>query len=162
MLRIVKIVLAATVAAFGFICGIFDLIHWRATVETVGMVTSMTGWPGGASSWQAVSSAPLSWLGAVWIIAGDLVAAVLCAASVARMWSARNGAGAEFAAGKRLALAGCGILAIMLFGGFTVLAETWFELYRSDAMRVPVLDTAYRYLGSVLLIALFIAAREPD
>jgi len=31
------------------------------------------------------------------------------------MWSARNATGAEFAAAKKLALAGCGILAIMLF-----------------------------------------------
>jgi predicted small integral membrane protein len=101
-------------------------------------------------------------LGAVWIIAGDLAAAVLCTASVARMWSARNATGAEFAAAKKLALAGCGILAIMLFGGFIVLAEAWFELYRSDALRGPVLDTAYRYLGSVVLIALFIANKEPE
>jgi predicted small integral membrane protein len=50
----------------------------------------------------------------------------------------------------------------MLFGGFIVLAEAWFELYRSDALRGPVLDTAYRYLGSVLLIALFIANKEPE
>ena len=146
MLRIVKIVLTAAVAAFGFISGIFDLLNWSNTVGTVGMVTSMAGWQGGASSWQA----------------GDLWAAMLCTASVARMWSARNATSTEFAAAKKLALAGCGILAIMLFGGFTVIAETWFELWRSDVMRVPVLDTVYRYLGSILLIALFIASNEPE
>src|ERR1700691_4509236 len=128
MLRIVKIVLTAAVATFGFMSGIYDLINWSNTVRTVGMVTSMSSWPGGASSWQAVSSAPLSWLGAVWIIAGDLGAAVLCAAGVARMWRARNATNAEFAPAKKLALAGCGILVIMLLGGFNVLAETWFEL----------------------------------
>ena len=41
----------------------------------------------------------------------------------------------------------------MLFGGFNVLAEDWFQLWPSDAMRGPVLDTVYRYLGSILLIA---------
>jgi predicted small integral membrane protein len=162
MLRIVKIVLIATVGAFGFISGIYDLMNWSTTVGTVGMVTSMSGWQGGNSSWQAVSSAPLSWLGAIWIIAGDLAAAVLCSMSVTRMWRARKATGAEFAAAKKLALAGCGIFAIMLFGGFTVLAEAWFELWRSDAMRGPVLDTAYRYLGSILLIALFVGSREPE
>jgi predicted small integral membrane protein len=162
MLRVVKIVLAAAVAAFGFISGIFDLINWRATVGAVGMVTSMSSWQGGASSWQAIGSAPLNWLGAVWIIAGDLAAAVLCAAGVARMWSARDSSATDFAAAKKLALVGCGILAIMLFGGFIVLAEAWFGLWRSDAMRGPVLDTAYRYLGSILLIALFIGSKEPE
>lgn len=29
-------------------------------------------------------------------------------------------------------------------------------------MRGPVLDTAYRYSGSILLITLFIASKEPD
>lgn len=162
MLRIVKIVLVATVAVFGAISGIFDLINWGSTVAYVGMVTSMATWQGGAASWKAVGSAPLSWLGAVWIIGGDLAAAVLCAASVARMWRARNASAGEFASAKKLALAGCGLLAIMLFGGFNVLAETWFELWRSDAMRGPVLDTAYRYLGSILLIALFVASKEPE
>jgi predicted small integral membrane protein len=162
MLRIVKIALTAAVAAFGLISGIFDLVHWSQTVGAVGMVTSMTSWQGGASSWQAVNSAPLSWLGAVWIIAGDLGAAALCATGVARMWGARHASGAQFAAARIWALTGCGVLAIMLFGGFTVLAEGFFELWRSDAMRGSVLDTAFRYLGSVLLIALFIASKEPE
>jgi hypothetical protein len=42
----------------------------------------------------------------------------------------------------------------MLFGGFIVIADSRFELWRSDGMRGPVLDSAYRYLGSILLIAL--------
>jgi predicted small integral membrane protein len=82
--------------------------------------------------------------------------------AVVRMWSARNASGAEFAAAKNLALAGCGIFAIMLFGGFTVVAEGWFELWRSNAMGGLVLNTPYRYLGSILLIELFIASKEPE
>ncbi len=162
MLRIVKIVLVAAVAIFGLLSGIFDLINWRSTVQYVGMVTSMTSWQGGAASWKALGSAPLSWLGALWIIGGDLAAAVLCGASVARMWRARTAGDGEFSSAKKLALAGCGVLAIMLFGGFNVLAEIWFELWRSDAMRGPVLDTVDRYLGSILLIALFVASKEPE
>lgn len=78
------------------------------------------------------------------------------------MWSARNTSGAQFFAAKNLALAGCGIFAIMLFGGFTVVAEGWFELWRSNVMGGLVLNTAYRYLGSILLIAPFIASKEPE
>jgi predicted small integral membrane protein len=162
MLRIVKILMTAIVAVFGLLSGIFDLLNWSHTVAAVAMVTSMSTLQGGASSWQAVDSAPVNWLGAAWIIGGDLTAALLCAVSVARMWRTRNSVGAEFAAAKKLGLAGCGILAIMLFGGFIVLAEVWFQLYRSDVMRGPVLDTAYRYLGSILLIALFIGSKEPE
>jgi hypothetical protein len=66
------------------------------------------------------------------------------------------------AAAKKLARAGCGIFAIMLFGGFIVLAEACCELWRSDALRGAVLDTAYRYLGSIMLIAPFIPSKEPE
>jgi len=162
IVRIVKIVLAGAVAVFGFLGGIFDLINWSSTVDSVTAVTSMTSWQGGAASWKAVSSTPLSWLGAVWIVSGYLTAAALCTVSVSRMWSARSASGAEFVAAKNLALAGCGSFAIMLFGGFTVIAEDWFELWRSNTMGGLVLNTAYRYLGSILLIALFIAIKEPE
>ena len=162
MLRIIKIFLAAAVSAFGFVSGIFDIFHWSDTVAAVALVTSMSTWDGGASSWQAVSNIPLNWLGAAWIVILDLSYAVLCAMGVAQMWSARNAISAQFAAAKTLALAGCGLAALMLFGGFFVVAETFFELWRSDAMRGPVLDSAFRYLGSILLIALFISSAEPE
>ncbi len=162
MLRIVKIVLGVAVAAFGLISGIFDLINWHSTAASVGAVTSLIGVQGGAASWKAISSAPLSWLGALWIIAGDLTAAVLCTIGVACMWRARNASAAEFSTAKRLVLSGCGVFAIMLFGGFTVVAESWFELWRSDAMRDAVLGAAFRYLCSILLIALFVASAESE
>jgi len=162
MLRIIKILLAAAVGAFGFVSGIFDIFYWDNTVAAVAMVTSMSSWDGGVSSWQSVNSAPLNWFGAAWIVALDLGYAMLCAIGVMRMWSARNACSAQFGVAKTLALAGCGLAAIMLFGGFFVGAETFFELWRSDAMRGPVLDTAFRYLGSVLLIALFISSAEPE
>jgi len=160
--RIIKMILVAAVAAFGFLGGVFDLINWPSTVGSVTAVTSMSSWEGGAASWKAVSSTPLSWLGAVWIVGGYLTAAALCFVSVARMWSARNASGTEFVAAKALALAGCGVFAVMLFVGFTVVAEGWFELWRSNALGGLVLNTAYRYLGSILLIALFIAGKDPE
>jgi hypothetical protein len=46
MVRIVTIVLAGAVAAFGFLGGIFDLINWPSTVGSVTAITSMTSWPG--------------------------------------------------------------------------------------------------------------------
>ena len=104
----------------------------------------------------------MSWLGAVWIVVGYLTAAALCTVGVARMWSARNASGAEFVVAKSLTLAGCGIFAIMLFGGFTVIAEGWFELWRSNSLGGLVLNTDYRYLGSILLVALFIASKERE
>lgn len=51
-------------------------------------------------------------------------------------------------------------MVIMLFGGFIVIAETWFELWRSEVMRDPVLGSAFRYAALMLLIALFVANKD--
>nr|MDA3933179.1 DUF2165 family protein [Gammaproteobacteria bacterium] len=59
-----------------------------------------------------------------------------------------------------IALTGCMIAVIMLFGGFIVIAESWFELWRSDVMRGPVLESAFRYGGMIMLIALFVATKD--
>lgn len=57
-------------------------------------------------------------------------------------------------------MTGCAIAVTMLLGGFIVIAETWFELWRSDVMRGPVLGSAFRYAGLITLIALFVATRD--
>jgi predicted small integral membrane protein len=48
----------------------------------------------------------------------------------------------------------------MLFGGFIVVAEGWFELWRSAAMRAEVLDAAFRYGGMIALIGLLVATGD--
>jgi hypothetical protein len=48
----------------------------------------------------------------------------------------------------------------MLFAGFIMIAETWFELWRSPAMLDPVLGSAFHYCGAIGVIALFVGARE--
>jgi predicted small integral membrane protein len=88
-----------------------------------------------------------------------LSAGILCVVGAGRMWQSRNGSVADFSAAKGVALAGCGIAVIMLFGGFIVIAESWFELWRSEAMGA-VLSAAVRYGSMIALIAIFVAV--PD
>ncbi len=49
---------------------------------------------------------------------------------------------------------------IMLFGGFIVIGETWFEMWRSDVLRDLSLQSAFRYGGMITLIALFVGSLE--
>ena len=76
------------------------------------------------------------------------------------MWISRHEDSTTFSASKKLALTGCAVALVMLFGGFIVIAESWFELWRSDAMRGPVLDSAFRYAGSIALIAIFVGLKD--
>ena len=159
MLRIVKIGLIITVVLWGFFGALGNVLHWDETLGSVAAVTSMVTFEGGAESWQATSNPLVLWLGALFIMLSKLSAGILCTVGAGRMWQSRNGSLADFSAAKRIALAGCGIAVIMLFGGFIVIAESWFELWRSESMGA-VLSAAVRYGSMIALIAIFVSA--PD
>ena len=160
MLRVVKIALISGVALWGFIGALFNLIDWDGTIGAVTAATSMSTFEGGTESWKATSSTAVIWIGALFIMLSKLSAALLCTKGALDMWQARSGDAAHFAIAKEFALVGCGIATIMLFGGFIVIAESWFELWRSDVLRGPVLDSAFRYAAMITLIALFVATKD--
>ena len=156
MIRIVKIGLIVTVVLWGFFGALGNILHWDETRGAVAAVTSMVSFEGGAESWRATSNPAVIWLGALFIMLSKLTAAILCTIGASRMWASRNGSAADFSAAKGVALAGCGIAVIMLFGGFIVIAESWFELWRSESMSA-VLTAAFRYAGMIALIGIFVA-----
>jgi predicted small integral membrane protein len=156
MLRKIKVLLIITVALWGFIGAFGNLHDWSGTIAAVGAVTSMTTFDGGSTSWQATSSPIVIWVGAIFIMLSKLATGILCSIGAWKMWNSNNNNISEFLAAKKIALAGCAIAVIMLFGGFIVIAESWFELWRSDVMRGPVLGSAFRYGSMILLISLFV------
>lgn len=158
MLRIVKIMLVSSVVVWGLVGGVFNILHWSETTGSVGAVTSMSTWNSETAHWQATSSPILLWLGATFIMSSKLIATGLCGAGAVRMWQARKADAPAFAAAKTLAIAGCGVAMFMLFFGFIVIAESWYELWRSEVMLAPVLGSAFRYGAMITLIALFVSA----
>lgn len=160
MLRTAKVLLIATVALWGFIGAFGNITDWSGTIAAVGAVTSKVTFDGGATSWQATSSPVVILIGALFIMLSKVAAGVMCTIGAQRMWRARTGDALEYAAAKEIALTGCMIAVIMLFGGFIVIAESWFELWRSDVMRGQVLESAFRYGGMIMLIALFVATKD--
>ena len=160
MLRIIKVLLILAVASWGFIAALQNLLDWQGTLGAIGAATSMATFEGGVDSWQATSNSLVIWLGAAFIILSKLASGGLCLAGSAQMWRARQASTIEFQRSKDLALGGCAISILMLFGGFIVIAETGSELWRSDVLRGPVLDSAFRYGGMIALIALFVSS--PD
>jgi len=51
---------------------------------------------------------------------------------------------------------------IMLFGGFIVIGESWFELWRSETLLRTALSDAFRYAGMIALIGIFVAMPDED
>lgn len=160
MLRMLKILLVLSVAAWGLIGGFMNILHWPETTGSVAAVTTMATFDGGAESWRATSNPIVILLGALFIATSKLTGGALCVYGTIKMVAARASSGAAFAHAKEAALAGCAVIVFMLFGGFIVIAEGWFDLWRSDAMRDPVLGSAFRYCAIIALIALFVASSE--
>ena len=160
MIRTVKTGLIITVALWGFIGALGNILDWNQTLGAVAAVTSMASFEGGAESWQATTNPVIVWLGALFIMLSKLTTGVLCAVGAGRMWQSRRGAVADFKAAKAIGLAGCGIAVIMLFGGFLVIAESWFELWRSEGTIRLALSDAFRYAGMIALIAIFVATTD--
>lgn len=160
MLKRVKSVLIFTVALWGFI-GVFgNLIDWSGTLRSVDLATSMSTVNGGDEAWQATSNPFVIWTGAIFIALSKFATGALCTFGAIGMWRAHNIDSKAYDSAKEIALVGCCIAIIMLFGGFIVVAAGWFDLYRSATLRDPVLQTAFQYAGMIGLIAIFVSLTD--
>lgn len=149
-----------TVALWGFVGAIHNLVDWDGTLGAIGAATSMVLIPEGADSWQATSNPIVIWTGSLFILLSKLATGMLCSIGAVGMWRANGSDNGAYCKAKNVALSGCAVAIIMLFGGFIVVAESWFELWRAESMLAPVLQSAFRYGGMIGLIALFVASKE--
>jgi predicted small integral membrane protein len=160
VLRKAKSIMILTVALWGFIGAFHNVLDWSGTIGAVSAATSMSTIPEGAESWQATDSMLVIWIGALFIVASKLATGTLCGIGAFRMWKAQSSDLEAYKAAREIALTGCAIAMIMLFGGFVVIAESWFELWRSESMIGLVLQSAFRYGGMITLIGLFVASND--
>jgi len=160
MLKKAKSVMVLTVALWGFIGALNNVVDWSGTLRAVGAVTSMATFDGGSESWQATSNSLLIWIGALFILGSKLATGTLCTLGATGMWRAKGSSGEAYRAAKSIALTGCAVAITMLFLGFIVIAESWFELWRSETMLGPVLQSSFRYGGMIGLIAIFVASQD--
>ena len=160
MLRITKILLILSIAIWALLGALGNVVDWGGTTSAVEAATSMSTFDPVPASGRATSNPTVILLGALFITLLKIVTGTSCLLGVWKMWSARAADAATFAKAKTYALTGCGVAMFMLFAGWIVIAETWFELWRSPAMLAPVLGSAFRYCGTIGVIALFVGARE--
>ena len=160
MLKKAKSILVLTVALWGLFGALHNLMDWSGTLGAVGAVTSMVTFEGGSESWQATSQPWLIWLGALFIVTSKTAAGALCLVGSIGMWRSDESDLVAYKSAKKYALTGCAVAMIMLFGGFIVIAESWFELWRSETMLGPVLQSAFRYGAMITLIGLFVASKD--
>jgi len=160
LLRIIKILLILSIAAWALVGALGNLVDWAGTMGAVEAATSMSTFDSAPTSGRATTNGAVILLGALFIVLLKLTTGGLCLFGAWQMWGARGGDVVDFSKAKSLALGGCGVAMFMLFAGWIVIAETWFEMWRSPAMLEPVLGSAFRYCGMIGVMALFVGARE--
>lgn len=160
MLRKAKSIMILTVALWGFVGAFHNVIDWEGTIGAISAATSMATIAGGIDSWQATDNVLVIWLGAFFIVASKLTTGALCGVGAMGMWRAEVSDSSAYNAAKDIALTGCAVAMIMLFGGFVVIAESWFELWRSESMLGPVLQSAFRYGAMITLIGIFVSSND--
>lgn len=159
MVRDVKIGLVLLIALWGLIGAAGNLAHWDLVLGQVSSVTAMPMLPEDAAPPWRTQSPLVAWLGACLILGGKIAALMFCGWGAVAMARQRRAASDDFQHAKRWALVGAALAVAMLFGGFIVIAESLFVMFRHPSA-APAGEAAFRYGGFIALIMIFVAQRD--
>ena len=150
--------LVASVAAWALLSGTVNLLDYEGGKAAVAQAMSMSLATGATATWRAIENPLLINLGYIFIWTIKYIAGALCAVSAANLWKNRNSS--SFNDSKELGLCGIGLAMFMLFFGFIVLSDTYFELWRDAGFGNAVTTKSLLYFSYIGIIGLFIA--QPD
>jgi predicted small integral membrane protein len=156
-MRVTKIVLIVLVGVWGLLGGIGNLVNYaggHAAVVAVMARDEVPFAPGGP--FVAITQPALTHLGYAVIWVGKLASALACLWGALRLWGVRSAPAVQFNATKTVALAGCGIALLMLFGGFVVVGGSYFGMWSTARGQLST-TVASQYITSIGIIALFVA-----
>lgn len=131
-MRMLKIVLAGLIGLWWVVGGLINLEFYGRGLGLVSNVLAMQGTFEGAESWRAMTNPIFAFIGLAWIVVGKLWGGTVAGLGACRMYGARAGDAAAFNAAARQAAVGCGIILVMLVGGFLFVANTWFMGWQSE------------------------------
>lgn len=161
MVRLVKILLIVLVALWGLIGAAGNFSHINIAYAAVESVTLMPTFPADAAPPWRTASPIVVWAGVALLVAGKLGAAVFCSIGAASMVRQRCANAETFQHAKRYALLGCALAVAMLFGGFVVIGETLYAMFRHPE-HVQAGAAAFRYGGFIALIMIFVGQSDRD
>lgn len=160
LLRLVKAGLLGQVALFALLVGYDNLVDYQANYAFVQHVLSMDSLPADMPLLSRAIHDPLLYrLGYALIIAGELLAGLLCGIGSLRLLAACRAPAATFRAAKAFGLLGlfCGFS--LWFFGFMVLGAEWFQMWQSATWNGQ--EGAFRFIVCLALVLLFLMQEEP-
>jgi predicted small integral membrane protein len=153
--RLAKIVLSLTLAAFALVVAYDNLIDYGSNFAFVQHVLSMdTTFPGNALLDRAIAR-PWMWhAGYVVIIAGEALTGVLLLAGSVVLWRARHRSSGMFQAAKSWVVAGCTVGFVVWFFGFMVVGGEWFAMWQSKVWNGQ--EGAFRFYMAIIGVLVFV------
>jgi len=157
MIRWMKIILTAFVAAFCLLYALQNIVNLGQAYGFVAAMVSMEGheaYP--AHIGPAVQAPFLIWTMLWIIIIAELTAGALAARGAWDLFRARHDDSAQFHAAKRFAVLGAGLGVILWFGVFGAIGGAYFQMWQTELGVGPLRDASFfaLQLGVVMLILL--------
>ena len=134
MIRIIKILMAASVALFCLMYALQNVWNLEAASWFVSYTTGMEGHENYPSHFgPAITSSALHGIMLWIIIALEVTAGALAAKGAFDLFKARNGSADDFNGAKTYAIAGCGVGILVWFGLFSAIAGAYFQIWQTEA-----------------------------
>ena len=159
-IRLAKIALTAGAGLLFLIVGLDNCLDYSTNFDVVKHILAMDMIPPGPLSWRAITATWFHHLAYLGIILVEIAAGVATLAGAARLWRARAASAHDFNREKALAVASLASVVGLYFVGFTTIGGEWFQMWRAGAYNMQ--EPAFRFIGSVGLILLFLNQRDED
>ena len=154
--RYLKIALTLSVALLALFYVANNFANWTAATGAVGYVLGQQdhqAYP--AAIVPAISSTAAHAAVTAIICASELAAAVVALIGAWRLWRARNGDTASFAAAKRMAVLGAGLAALVWFFLFAVFGGALYQMWQTEVGNAS-LEGAWQFSGLSFLTLIYL------
>jgi predicted small integral membrane protein len=160
-LRLTKILLTASLAAFAFIVAYDNMVDYAANYEFVRHVLSMdTTYTTNTLRTRAITS-PALWNGAyIVIIAAEGLTALAFTKGTYDLLRSLRAPAQRFQAAKRFTIIGAALAFLLWFSGFMIIGGEYFSMWQSVTWNGQ--ESAFRFYVTVLLVLLVVLQPEQD
>lgn len=156
-----KIALVFAASSLFAIAATNNIFDYESNFLYVRHILSMdTTFPDNALRWRAIASPVGQHLAYNLIIATELLVGIVCAIGAARLLLLLRTSAEEFNRAKSIAIAGLTLGVLLWFVGFLVIGGEWFLMWQSQDWNAQ--QPAFRFLGAIALILLFVNAKDED
>lgn len=155
--RLAKIALVASIGVLLLLVALDNVLDYGTNFDVVQHILAMDKMPPSPLQWRAITSPTLHHLSYWVIIATEFLSALLSLYGAWLLWGQRAAEVRVFNGAKQMAVAGLAIGLLLYLFGFMAIGE-WFQMWRAGDYNME--QPAFRFIGSIALVMLFLA--QPD